>query len=57
MGDTVVVINLHSSGSRAAIERLPRLFEQYGVAYEDLIIANDHARLCKRVRRAVKSGA
>jgi YegS/Rv2252/BmrU family lipid kinase len=57
MGDTVVVINLHSSGSRGAIDRLPGLFERHGVAYEDLIIANDHARLCKRVRRAVKNGA
>ena len=57
MSDTVVVINLHSSGSRAAIDRLPELFARHEIAYDDLIIANDHARLCKRVRRAVKAGA
>jgi YegS/Rv2252/BmrU family lipid kinase len=56
MGDTVVVINLHSSGSRAAIERLPTLLDSHGIAYEDMIVANDHARLCKRVKRAVRAG-
>jgi len=54
---TVVVINQHSSGARAAIERLPELFKKYDIAYDDLVIANDHVRLCARVKRAVKDGA
>jgi YegS/Rv2252/BmrU family lipid kinase len=57
MSATVVVVNVHSSGSRAAIDRLPGIFEKHGVAYDDLVIANDHARLCRRAKRAVKSGA
>ena len=57
MAETIVVVNAHSSGSRGALEKLPGLFESHGVAYDDLIVAEDHARLCKRVKRAVKAGA
>jgi YegS/Rv2252/BmrU family lipid kinase len=57
MSDTVVIVNLHSSGSRGAIARLPEIFAAHGIAYDDIIVANDHGRLCKRVKRAVKAGA
>jgi diacylglycerol kinase (ATP) len=57
MSDTVILINRHSSGSRAALERLPELLDLHGIAYDDLIVANDHERLCRRVKNAIKSGA
>ncbi len=53
----MVIVNLHSSGSRAAIARLPDVLGAHGIAYDDIIVANDHKRLCSRVRRAVKAGA
>jgi len=56
VSDTVAVVNLHSSGSRAALDKLPDLFARHGIACE-IVQVEDHKRLCRRVRRAVRDGA